>query len=468
MAESQKTGPVNIPGRERLKQAEPTKFDQQIAQLQQMKLGGFKLLETSITGVDNLNPERRAKRKIFLEEEDRAIDRQQLKERLELWRDILKMDAPVTDMIEETNNRYEQAEDLFNQNLGTAVSEVRELESSYRGIDQFFNNAEVAGFKIRNIIFLNAELEQLDPADTFNNQTIEYIKEQLNQVYNRFDLRDSYSLMLVPGYLGSKMAIDTWAKIASDHKLMLLTDYRDMDTLKDTIYEFEREKIASDEGRYSNIMMTCNAIVGRGKYDDLFEEEDLYVPASTAVAGKVHKNIISQVSAGLKYGALEQVAGVKFDLLKTEVGELETLGLVPLTKEFGKVIPFSGKTLYNGSNIGLKTYSVVRVFDWLMKVFVHFLNKRAMENWSGKVEKELTDEIVQFLDKIRGPGKIIDKFEAPKFRQDPSQLDRIFVDINITPFFPAKTFIVNLTGERGRDDETGRRKDFQSQMRQSD
>ena len=79
-----------------------------------------------------------------------------------------------------------------------------------------------------------------------------------------------------------------------------------------------------------------------------------------------------------------------------------------------------------------------------------------MENWSGKVEKELTDEIVQFLDKIRGPGKIIDKFEAPKFRQDPSQLDRIFVDINITPFFPAKTFIVNLTGERGRDDETGR------------
>ena len=433
-----------------------------------MKLGGFKLLETSITGIDNLNPERRAKRKIFLEEEDRAVDRQQLKDRLELWRDILSMDAPVTDMIEETNARYEQADDLFKQNLGTAVGEVRELESSYRGVDQFFNNAEVAGFKIRNIIFLNAELDQLDPADTFNNQTIEYIKEQLNQVYNRFDLRDSYSLMLIPGYLGTKMAIDTWAKIASDHKLMLLTDYRDMDTLKDTIYEFEREKIASDEGRYANMMMMCNAIVGRGKYDDLFEEEDLYVPASTAVAGKVHKNIISQVSAGLKYGALEQVAGVKFDLLKTEVGELETLGLVPLTKEFGKVIPFSGKTLYNGSNIGLKTYSVVRVFDWLMKVFVHFLNKRAMENWSGKVEKELTDEIVQFLDKIRGPGKIIDKFEAPKFRQDPSQLDRILVDINVTPFFPAKTFIVNLTGERGRDDETGRRKDFQSQMRQAD
>ena len=370
-------------------------------------------------------------------------------------------------MGEEVNNRYEQVDDLYKQNLATAVEEVRELESSYRGIDQFFNNAEVAGFKIRNIVFLNAELEQLDHADTFNNQTIDFVKAELNNVYNRFDLRDSYSLMIVPGYLGHKMNIDSWAKIASDHKLMLITDYRDMDTLKDTIYEFEREKIASDEGRYANILMACNAVVGRGKYDDLGEEEDLYVPASTAIAGKVHKNIISQVSAGLKYGALEQVSGVKFDLLKTEVGELETLGLIPLTKEFGKVIPFSGKTLYNGSNIGLKTYSVVRVFDWLMKVMVHFLNKRAMENWSGKVEKELTDEIVQFLDKIKGPGRIIDKFDPPKFRQDPTQLDRIFVDLNITPFFPAKTFIVNLTGERGRDEDTGRRKDFQSQMRQA-
>ncbi len=467
MAENKQSAPGGIPLRERTKTAAPSKLDQNIAQLQQMKLGGFKLLETAIEGVDNLNPERRAKKRIFLEEADRAIDRQQLKARLELWKDVLSMDAPITDMVEEVNTRYEKVDEVFKQNLATAVEDVRELESSYRGIDQFFNNAEVTGHKIRNIVFLNAEMEQLDPADTFNNQTIDYIKAELNNVYNRFDLRDSYSLMVVPGYLGHKMAIDTWAKIAHDHKLMFITDYRDMDTLKDTIYEFEREKIASDEGRYSNMLMACNAVVGRGKYDDLGEEEDLYVPASTAIAGKIHMNIISQVSAGLKFGALEQVSGVKFDLLKTEVGELETLGLIPLTKEFGKVIPFSGKTLYNGSNIGLKTYSVVRVFDWLMKVMIHFLNKRSMENWSGKVEKELTDEIVQFLDKIRGPGKIIDKFEPPKFRQDPTQLDRIFVDINITPFFPAKTFIVNLTGERGRDEDTGRRKDFQSQMRQA-
>lgn len=139
--------------------------------------------------------------------------------------------------------------------------------------------------------------------------------------------------------------------------------------------------------------MTVNHLVGRGKYDEFEEEEDLYIDPSTALAGKMHQNLISQVSAGLQFGALEEVDGVRMDLLKTEVGELEGLGLVPMTKEFARIIPFSGNALFAGNNVGLKTYSVVRVFDWLMKVMMNFLIKRAMENWSGKVEKQLTDEM---------------------------------------------------------------------------
>lgn len=437
-------------------------FDQNIAELTKLKLGGFKLIETTIDGADNLNPERRARRNIFLKEADRQRDRDELKARLELWKSLLSRDgAAITDMAEEIEEKFQTTDALLKQNLGAAVESSRDLESAYRGIALFFANAEVPGMKTRNIVFLNAGLEQLNPADVYNNDTIEYVKNELNQAYNKFDMRESYSLMVAPGYLGSKMTVDSWAKIANDHKLMLVTDYKVLDTLKDTLAEFQREKIGSDEARYANVLMACNPIVGRGKYDEIQEEEDLYVCPSTALAGKIHMNIISQVSAGLKFGALEQAEGVKFNLLKTEVGELEGQGLIPLTKEFGKVIPFSGKTLYNGSNIGLKTYSVVRVFDWIMKIMMHFLNKRSMENWSSAVERNITEEIVQFLDKIRGPGKIIDKFDTPKFRQDPTQPDRIFVDINITPFFPAKTFVIGLHGEKGRNENTGRRGEFQ-------
>lgn len=460
MAETQQSAGAGNPAAERT--LTPTRsFDQNIQQLQQLRFGGFKLLETTVDGADNLNPERRAKKNIFLTESSRKKDRETLKKRLELWKELLSMEgATVTDMAEEVSKRQQEAEALFKDNLRSIVEGTREYESTYRGITLFFENAKTSGLKIRNAVFMNAGTDQLDATDVINKNTIEHITNEIHQVYNRFDLGESYSLVVVPGFLKNKISVDTWSKIASDHKLMFITDYRNMDSLKDMLTEFQKEKIASDTPRNANMLMACNHLVGRGKYDDLEEDDDLYIEPSSALAGKIYSNIISQVSAGYQYGALEQVDGVRLDLLKTEVGELEGLGLIPMTKEWGKVVPFSGKTLYTGNNLGLKTYSVVRVFDWIMKVLMQFLNKRAMENWNGKVEQQIQDEIVQFLDKIKGPGKIIEKFEAPQFKRDPTQKDRIFLDIHITPFFPAKTFVINLTGEDGRDPDTGRRNDF--------
>lgn len=465
MAEQRASQTAATPTAER-EAASARSFAQNIAELQQLKFGGYKLLETTIEGADSLNPERRAKREIFLKESDRRRDRQALKKRLELWKEMLTSEAStVAEMADEIQRKYDVTEQLHRQNVKEVLTYSRELEATYRGLALYFANSHQSGFKVRNIVFVNAGLSQLDPANVYNNDMIEFIRNEVHQVYNRFDLQESYSLMVIPGYLGKKTVVDAWAKIASDHKLMLITDYRNMGDLKDTIKEFQRERISQDVPRFANVIMTVNHLIGRGKYDEFEEEEDLYIDPSTALAGKMHQNLISQVSAGLQFGALEEVDGVRMDLLKTEVGELEGLGLVPFTKEFARIIPFSGKTLFAGNNVGLKTYSVVRVFDWLMKVMMNFLNKRAMENWSGKIEKQLTDEIVAFLDRIKGPGKIIDRFDPPKFRQDPIQPDRIIVDLNITPFFPAKTFIINLTGEKGRNEETGRRNDFKAEVR---
>ncbi|WP_288427513.1 type VI secretion system contractile sheath protein TssC [uncultured Spirosoma sp.] len=437
----------------------PTRsLDQNIQQLQNLRLGGFKLLETIIEGADNLNPERRAKKNIFLTEDGKKKDRDALKKRLELWQEMLTKEG--TDSSEVVAKEQKATEAVFKNNLRTIVAQTRDYESTYRGVSLFFENGKTSGLKIRNAVFLNAGIDQLDVKDDTNDETIKHIEREVHEKYNRFDLGESYSLLVVPGFLRNKITVTEWARIASEHKMMLITDYRNMDSLKDILTEFADEKIAADEARNANVLMTCNHIVGRGKYDDLDEYEDLYVEPSSALAGKIYSNLISQVSAGYQYGTLEQVDGVRLDLLKTEVGELEAMGLIPMTKEWGKIVPFSGKTLYTGNNLGLKTYSVVRVFDWIMKVLMQFLNKRAMENWSGKVEQQIQDEIVQFLDKIKGPGKIIEKFEAPQFKRDPYQKDKIYLDIHITPFFPAKTFVIGLTGEDGKDPDTGRRKDF--------
>ncbi|PSL27440.1 type VI secretion system contractile sheath protein TssC [Dyadobacter jiangsuensis] len=453
-------------------QKEVSQLETLVSELKKLRIGDFKMLETIIPGTENLNPDRGNKRQLWLNDpaEGRKSDRLKLKNRLEIWRDLLANDSNDAAVITKTaESQQKSLEALLNSNLLKTVSATHELESTYRGIASFYINAETSGLKVRNVVFVDAALDQLNPEHIdYMGETLDYIKNSIHQVYNQFDLTDSYSLVVIPGYLGGKVAVDTWAKIAHDHKLMLITDFINEDSLEMILGTFESDKIASDEARYSNVLMASNYVVGRGKYEDLGEEEDLYVNPSAPLAGKVYMNLISQASMGLQYGALEQADGVRLDLLKTEVGELEGLGLIPMTKAFGKVIPFSARTLYNGSNVGLKTYSVVRVFDWIMKVLMHFLNKRAGENWSGKVESNIKLEIIRFLDSITGPGKIIDKFETPQFKQDPDNPTRVFLDINITPFFPAKTFVINLTGEEGRDPNTGRRGSFEGSMKQRD
>jgi hypothetical protein len=166
---------------------------------------------------------------------------------------------------------------------------------------------------------------------------------------------------------------------------------------------------------------------------------------------KIYKTLMSQVTAGKKFGGINEVDGVRFDLKKSEIANLENMGLIPMVNEYGKVMAFSGKTLFNGDNLGLQTYSVVRVFDYVTKVLMDFLNRRAFENFTAKTRKDIMGQIVQFLDGITGPDKLIENFEIKRFEQDPIQKDRIYLDIHMKPYFPAKNFMIKMEGQKGDD-----------------
>ena len=114
-----------------------------------------------------------------------------------------------------------------------------------------------------------------------------------------------------------------------------------------------------------------------------------------------------------------------------------------MVNEYGKVMAFSAKTLFNGDNLGLQTYSVVRVFDYVTKVLMDFLNRRAFENFNARTRKELMNQIVKFLDGITGPDKLIEDFTIKRFEQDPNQKDRVYLDIHM-PTFSGFDFIKTL------------------------
>ena len=411
------------------------------------KFGGFDLLESAIDTVQNVNPERKARKKIFLEESSKKAEREALKKNLQWWSEILSSSDNIADMIQTSEQKSEEAQKVLKKNLKSAVESTQDLERSYRSVALFYKNTEST--KVKNVSLINADPDQLKDLD--NTRFIDAIQTELVANYDRLDLRNNYSLLILPGYLGSNKVVEKWAKLAYENKVMLVTDFENLEAPDDVMELFEAANLTGGDTYRSNVVMSCNWLVGRGKFDEVGEEDDLYVPPAAALGGKIYNTLMSQVTAGKKHGGINEVDGVRFDLKKSEIANLEKLGLIPMVKEYGKVMAFSAKTLFNGDNLGLQTYSVVRVFDYVAKVMMDFLNRRAFENFNGNTRKELNGQIVKFLDSITGPNKLIENFTIKRFEQDPVQKDKIYLDIHLKPYFPAKTFLIKLEGQKGDD-----------------
>lgn len=444
--EVQGAGSSSLPAKEK-EQASKVSLDDSLGKL--AKAGGFDFLEAIVDGADNLNPQRKAKKNIFLTDAGKKESRAELRKKLNMWIDLLENSADVSAMVDKSSERTAIAEKLLKGNLKKIMATTRELEESYRAVHLFYKNTESS--KLKNVSIMNASMDQLTDLD--EPRFIEYVEEELKQRFDRLDLRQNYSLLVIPGYLKSNKHLDKWAKMAYNNKVMLVTDFENVETPDDVLDMFVDANLTGGDPHKANVMMTCNYIVGRGKNAEIGEEEDVYVPGSAALAGKLYCTKMSQPVAGKTYGSIDEVDAVRFDMKKGDISELENVGLVPLVGEWGKVMPFSSKTLFTGDNLGMQTYSVVRVFDFIAKVMSDFLNRRAFELWNTKMEGNLRKQIVKFLDGIQGADKLIEKFQILRFERDEDQKDHIFLDIHITPFFPAKSFLVKLDGYKGDDGE---------------
>lgn len=411
------------------------------------KVGGFNFVETVVDGIANMNPTRKARKEIFLNDNNKDSERNELLQKLNLWISLLEDHAAADQMAETCKNKALSAEQNLKKNLKNTLDTTRELETNYRTIAQFYKNTEQD--KVDNVSIVNASMDQM--MDTDNPLFIDAIAAEFKQNYDRLDLRDNYSLLAIPGYLGSNKVIEKWAKICNENKVMMVTDFANLDKPDDVVDLFHSANLTGGELHRSNVIMTTNWLVGRGRAEEVGEEENVDLPPSTSLAGKIYRTLMSQVAAGKKHGNINEVDAVKFDLKKSEISQLEKMGLVPMVNEYGKIMAFSAKTLFTGDNIGLQTYSVVRVFDYVTKVLLDFLNRRAFENWNPRNEDDLRRQIVAFLDGIKGPDKLIEKFKIVRFEQDKVNKDRVWLDIRMTPYFPTKSFVIKLDGHKGDD-----------------
>lgn len=408
------------------------------------KFGGFQLLKGLIKGVENMDPRRKAVKNVFLSDAAYEDARKRLQNELSLWVKILEEGgSDPMEIIESCKAECEKAERNLSENLFAVHDEIRNLEITYRGLDSFFANAGQG--KVDCITLMNVNKEELGEHDSEDTLAI---RDELEKYFDRLNLKNNYSMMVVPGYLGDAETVRMWAQTAYRNKVIMVTDFKDSMNFEMLKEELDDASLQGTDPYLSNIIMTANYILGRKKSEVAGEDEDLFIPSSGALAGRMSNTediVIAQAAAGKRYGTLDNVKGARMDLRKSEIASLIDLGVIPMVEEDGRTMAFSNHTLYNGASKGLQEYSIVRVFDWIGKVFQNYCNDHAMEIWTPQIKSEITADIHNFLSDYKGPGGIIEKYTNLKIDQDPKTKD-ITINVEITPFFAAQNFFIELTG----------------------
>lgn len=346
-------------------------------------------------------------------------------------------------MVDTNSNCDGHATNVFKENIVRVQNAILPLEVTYRGVETFFLNT-----KQKNIEFLT--LMNVDKKELFDLSSEDSlaIQDEIIKQYDRISLRGNYSLLVLPGYLGSAKSVHQWASFSYKYRLLIITDYKDVSNVGKKI---EDDFHSGTEPYLGNIVMVANYLTAKRKSEKSNGLYDICIPASSSLAGRLANTEdwnITQTAVGIKNGVLDSVYGTRVKLQNSEMSSIITHGLIPICEMNGVVAAMSDKTLYNGHFLALRSYTFVRVIDWIDKVVQHFCNDCAMECWTSKLISELSFNIHEFLCDYKGERGIIEAFDNIKIEQD-SQTRNIKVSIEITFPFMHQQFVLEIIGKYG-------------------
>lgn len=320
--------------------------------------------------------------------------------------------ATVIEHATDCKEQEEKYKHLFSENITIALKATKQLETAYRTLDAFFQNA--GSDKLDNLNIINANRQVFD-----NNLQIfgEQVESILREKYDRLDLSKAYSLLVIPGYVMiDKPTLLYWAGIAYKYKVLLITDHKQEDSVDSLIKNIADYK--GDSIELSHVVMTANWIEGRPSEKLSYSERDekaFFIPPSVALAGKIYSQTdIAQSSAGRIYGIFHKVKDVGINFSKSDIERISQSHIVPIVKatEGYEVMAFDNSTLYNGANQPFTEYALVRTIIWVERVLQNYYNYFLYyEPWNpDRTPYQIKEKIVSYFNKYSGYGGTIEHF----------------------------------------------------------
>nr|MBN2276491.1 hypothetical protein [candidate division Zixibacteria bacterium] len=411
-------------------------------------LPSFKTAEGDLVrGVEWLDPKKDFQRKEFLTKKDFENQRKLLAERLKIWMEALGASDNLDDIRKTLNEKATALETNLEKNMKKVHRAGRELETTYRAIDKFFANAQAEPDEKVNAYFANLGIEQLtDPNDR---EKFEELTRAISDLYREWSIKECFSMAVIPGYLGSVENIDTVARqLGLPNKVHVMTDLPNFEKFEEVMDMLEDPAYANLPGIDSYkqyVSVFANYIMARNA--NQYEDEDMWIPPSAAVAGKMYQGDMNvgmqQPMAGFKHGKINDAKYLRFKANQPDASKINEKGVNPMVNFEGSAVAMGSSTLFTKETFNV--YSIRRTYDYVYKTLRNYLNKQTFSVIDQKFVDSMRRDIDKFMKAISGGDNILQDYKVEIFAdEEMRKRQEIDIKVALNPKYPARTFNIEF------------------------
>ena len=433
--------------------------DEEFASLLGEQFGDFKKLAALmpsfktadgdlVRGVEWLDPKKSFQRKEFLTKQDFANQRKLLSQRLKSWVDFLGQSENADEIRKNLTDNATKMEANLEKNMKKVHRASRDMEITYRAIDKFFANAQQEPDEKVNAYFVNASAEELANPD--DREKFEQVSKAVADLYREWSIKDCFAMAVVPGYLGSVENIDSFARMLGlPNKVHVLTDMPDFESVEEVMDMLDDPSYASLAGidNYKQyISLFANYILARNQ--NQYEDEDMWIPPSSAVAGKMYQGDttvgMQQPMAGFKYGKIADAKYLRFKANQPDASKINEKGVNPMVNFEGSAVAMGASTLFTKETFNV--YSIRRTYDYVYKTLRNYLNKQTFSVIDQKFIDTMRRDIDKFMKAISGGDNILQDYKVEIFAdEEMRKRQEIDIKVALNPKYPARTFNIEFT-----------------------
>lgn len=377
-----------------------------------------------------------------------------LRQRLRLAADLVKNSSSHTEAVLRAGEEHARRQKHLDDNLAAAYRQIRPVETRYRALSQFFENAGEPGQKVSAFIF-NADPKALfEEASESLAKLTEKIKNTNAEAFNQLNAK---AMLVIPGHWAEGPNLAKIESTLADNRIMLFTDiFTGMKNMED----FNNMKARLELPKYrglvqplwerAHVVVCVNEICGRAKY--AWEDDHVWVPSSTAVAGKQYRvdegaeiAMVRDGAAGFPDGKLKTtVPMVRTAMNLTQVGTCtDVYRIVPIIENMGNLYIYGVGTLCSDER--WKQYPVVRIHDFITKVLLDYCHTLLFKRFDERNVAKVKSGVQRFLNdmKNRGVIKTYGDFSVVRDGKE-GELGKIKINVPVTYYDIIQQVRVNL------------------------